>query len=108
MSSKAAESGAHGTVVKKFGKGQRSVPSAAERAPKYYPSEDVRQAKQVRIILLPFRRSMRKGVCRGGPSLRGLDDTHSGELMESAAGECDLQLWMLTILVSGSQDKARN
>lgn len=50
MSTKAAESGAHGNTTKKFGNGQRSVPSAAARAPKYYPAEDVRQAKQVRAF----------------------------------------------------------
>lgn len=48
MSSKdAAGGGSVAPVTKKFGKGTRTVPHASQRAQKYYPAEDVRQAKKV-------------------------------------------------------------
>lgn len=37
--------------TKKFGSGERSIPHHSEKAPKYYPAEDVAQPKKVRLII---------------------------------------------------------
>lgn len=37
--------------TKKFGSGERSIPHHSEKAPKYYPAEDVAQPKKVRPVL---------------------------------------------------------
>ena len=37
-------------VVKKFGKGERTVPSGTAKASKYYPAEDVKTPKKVCLI----------------------------------------------------------
>lgn len=35
--------------TKKFGKGERTIPAAADKASKYYPAEDESQPKKVCI-----------------------------------------------------------
>jgi hypothetical protein len=39
-------------TTKKFGSGERTIPHHSEKAPKYYPAEDVAKPKTVRIT--PF------------------------------------------------------
>ncbi|QDS72521.1 hypothetical protein FKW77_000161 [Venturia effusa] len=49
--------------TKKFGSGQRSVPHHSEKAPKYYPAEDVAQPKKVRKSIRPTK--LRKSLTPG-------------------------------------------
>jgi hypothetical protein len=36
-------------TTKKFGSGERTIPHHTEKAPKYYPAEDISKPKTVRI-----------------------------------------------------------
>lgn len=38
-------------ATKKFGKGERSIPAAGQKASKYYPAEDISAPKKVRSFL---------------------------------------------------------
>ncbi|KAF2750380.1 60S ribosomal protein L6-B [Sporormia fimetaria CBS 119925] len=42
-------------VTKKFGKGERSVPHASQKASKYYPAEDISAPKKVRKSVRPAK-----------------------------------------------------
>ncbi|KIV97651.1 hypothetical protein B0A52_06045 [Exophiala mesophila] len=46
---------ANKAVVKKFGKGERSVPHYSQKASKWYPSHDVAQAKKSRKTIQPSK-----------------------------------------------------
>ncbi|KAI9669866.1 MAG: hypothetical protein M1831_006901 [Alyxoria varia] len=51
-------------TTKKFGKGQRTVPHPSQKAPKYYPAEDIPQPKQARKTQRPtkLRPSLQPGT----------------------------------------------
>jgi len=52
------------STTKKFGKGERTIPHHTEKAPKYYPAEDVRTPKKVRKTVRPakLRSSLHPGT----------------------------------------------
>jgi len=50
-------------TTKKFGGGERHVPHHSEKAPKYYPAEDVREKKKARKTIRPSR--LRKSLTPG-------------------------------------------
>jgi len=49
--------------TKKFGSGERSIPHHSEKAPKYYPAEDVAKPKSVRKSIRPTK--LRKSLTPG-------------------------------------------
>lgn len=53
--------------TKKFGSGERSIPHHSEKAPKYYPAEDIAQPKKVRAGISRARwRKPGQAVAAGG------------------------------------------
>jgi large subunit ribosomal protein L6e len=51
------------TKTKKFGSGERTIPHHTEKAPKYYPAEDVAKPKTVRKSIRPTK--LRKSLTPG-------------------------------------------